>query len=350
MSRGARRRRGQQRVPERGGVQRLAARPPGVAAASRRGGRRGGRARRASPADAELHLEAGARGEPVGPVDGAGAEQVRVEPLPRPAEPAGEPVATGVGVLGDEAHVHRVRTMPWVVGLGRSSSRASSPSGIGSGAAPSRCSTAAARSMDWMEPGTVSCPFDMSNSLRLCRTLAVAGAAVGHGVTGATGHTREESIGMKKNPGRRAVRRVRRDDDPDPVRLGVVAQVVTPRGALGDHDLISWAWGIGVTLGVYVAARLSGAHLNPAVTLALAAFKGFAWRKVRPTSLAQTARRVRRRAHRPGHVRRPDRLVDPGHTTRPRASSRPCPATAAPASRSRRRSSTRSSAPRSSSS
>lgn len=72
--------------------------------------------------------------------------------------------------------------------------------------------------------------------------------------------------------------------------VGVVAQVVTtPDGSLGDHDSITWAWGIGVTLGVYVAARISGAHLNPAVTIALAAFKGFEWRKVLPYSLAQTA-------------------------------------------------------------
>ena len=53
--------------------------------------------------------------------------------------------------------------------------------------------------------------------------------------------------------------------------VGVVAQVATSQdGGLGDHDSIAWAWGLGVTLGVYVAARLSGAHLNPAVTLALA--------------------------------------------------------------------------------
>ncbi|GAA2906388.1 MIP/aquaporin family protein [Streptosporangium fragile] len=67
----------------------------------------------------------------------------------------------------------------------------------------------------------------------------------------------------------------------------VVAQVTA--AGIGDHDSIAWAWGLGVTLGVYVAARVSGAHLNPAVTVALAAFKGFPWRKVLPYSLAQTA-------------------------------------------------------------
>src|SRR5947209_478775 len=66
---------------------------------------------------------------------------------------------------------------------------------------------------------------------------------------------------------------------------GVVAQVVA--AGSGDHDSITWAWGLGVTLGIYVAARISGAHLNPAVTLALAVFQGFAWRKVIPYSIAQ---------------------------------------------------------------
>src|SRR5262245_20088883 len=68
---------------------------------------------------------------------------------------------------------------------------------------------------------------------------------------------------------------------------GVVAMVVA--AGVGDHDSIAWAWGIGVTLGIYVAARLSGAHLNPAVSLSLAWFSGFPWRKVLLYSLAQTA-------------------------------------------------------------
>ncbi|TDC71135.1 aquaporin family protein [Actinomadura sp. GC306] len=74
--------------------------------------------------------------------------------------------------------------------------------------------------------------------------------------------------------------------------VGVVAQVIAGSGlgepqSLGDHDSISWAWGIGVTLGVYVSARISGGHINPAVTVALAVFKGFPWRKVLPYSFAQ---------------------------------------------------------------
>ena len=72
--------------------------------------------------------------------------------------------------------------------------------------------------------------------------------------------------------------------------VGVVAQVVTnPTGGMGDHDSIAWAWGIGVILGVYVAAGISGGHINPAVTIAFAAFGGFPWRKVVPYALAQTA-------------------------------------------------------------
>jgi glycerol uptake facilitator protein len=70
--------------------------------------------------------------------------------------------------------------------------------------------------------------------------------------------------------------------------IGVVAQVVATTG-LGDHNSIAWSWGLGVMLGIYVAGRISGAHLNPAVTVAFATFRGFPWRKVAPYIAAQVA-------------------------------------------------------------
>ncbi len=71
--------------------------------------------------------------------------------------------------------------------------------------------------------------------------------------------------------------------------VGVVAQVVAGGNGLGDHNAIAWAWGLGVMLGVYVAGKVTGAHLNPAVTIAFAVFGELPWRKVLPYSLAQTA-------------------------------------------------------------
>ena len=70
---------------------------------------------------------------------------------------------------------------------------------------------------------------------------------------------------------------------------GVVAQVVLSQEKNGSYLSINLAWGLGVTMGIYVAGGVSGAHLNPAVTLALAFRRGFPWRKVVPYSLAQTA-------------------------------------------------------------
>ncbi|WP_052889561.1 MIP/aquaporin family protein [Thermogemmatispora carboxidivorans] len=51
--------------------------------------------------------------------------------------------------------------------------------------------------------------------------------------------------------------------------------------------VIILGWGLAVMLGIYVAGAISGAHLNPAVTLALAARGKFEWSKVVPYWVAQ---------------------------------------------------------------
>ncbi len=70
---------------------------------------------------------------------------------------------------------------------------------------------------------------------------------------------------------------------------GVVAQNVLSEGRNGSYLAINVAWGIGVVMGVYIAGGVSGAHLNPAVSLALAVRGALPWRKVLPYSIAQTA-------------------------------------------------------------
>jgi len=67
---------------------------------------------------------------------------------------------------------------------------------------------------------------------------------------------------------------------------GVVSQVTlssdtsvapTPKG---EYLSISFGWAVGTALGVWVCLGISGGHINPAITLALATWRGFPWRKV----------------------------------------------------------------------
>src|SRR4030095_1478710 len=63
---------------------------------------------------------------------------------------------------------------------------------------------------------------------------------------------------------------------------GVVANVLLARskGESSGWIVITVGWGVAVMVSVYAVGRMSGAHLNPAVTLSLASIGAFSWTDV----------------------------------------------------------------------
>ncbi len=70
------------------------------------------------------------------------------------------------------------------------------------------------------------------------------------------------------------------------IGLGSVAVLVLQLSDLGYAGMAA-CWGAAISLAVYAVAGISGAHMNPAVTIALAAFGGFDKKKVIPYIIAQ---------------------------------------------------------------
>ncbi|OSD07493.1 aquaporin [Trametes coccinea BRFM310] len=67
---------------------------------------------------------------------------------------------------------------------------------------------------------------------------------------------------------------------------GVDCQVILSRNTkvaavpFGDYLSLNFGWAVGTALGVWVSGGISGGHINPAVTIAMATFRDFPWRKV----------------------------------------------------------------------
>ena len=69
---------------------------------------------------------------------------------------------------------------------------------------------------------------------------------------------------------------------------GCVAALKVAGASFGLWE-ISIIWGVGVSMAIYLTAGVSGAHLNPAVSIALAIFADFEKRKLPFYILAQVA-------------------------------------------------------------
>ena len=67
---------------------------------------------------------------------------------------------------------------------------------------------------------------------------------------------------------------------------GSVCAAVTTGAQVGVFQ-VAIVWGLGIATAIYLCGALSGAHLNPSVTVSLAVWGEFPWRRVAPYIVAQ---------------------------------------------------------------
>ncbi|KIS70778.1 uncharacterized protein UMAG_10452 [Mycosarcoma maydis] len=94
----------------------------------------------------------------------------------------------------------------------------------------------------------------------------------------------------------------------------VISQLYNSSDPKGSYLSISFGWGVGVAMGVWVAGGISGGMINPAVTIALACFRKFPWKKVPIYIVAQILGCLMGSLCIYGLYINPIRLVDPNQT------------------------------------
>ncbi|TVY29264.1 putative membrane protein [Lachnellula hyalina] len=62
--------------------------------------------------------------------------------------------------------------------------------------------------------------------------------------------------------------------------LGFCADLVVATSSTQTDTNTNWAWGLATMIGVYIAGGISGAHLNPAISIMLYIYRGFPLRKI----------------------------------------------------------------------
>lgn len=69
--------------------------------------------------------------------------------------------------------------------------------------------------------------------------------------------------------------------------IGADCQVKISQNSAGTYSNMNLVWGMATMVGIYISGGISGAHLNPVITAALAVFRGFPMRLVPRYILAQ---------------------------------------------------------------